>query len=100
MKLACNLTSSKQNRPKVVPTLTHQNQKTITMLQALAADIPRKEIDMADETHVVPNETKLSVEAFDNHPTVTAIAAWDQIGSQSVFGSGNFLARQASLDCL
>jgi hypothetical protein len=46
-------------------------------MQALAADIPKKEIDMAEQKlHVVPNESKSSVlEAFDNYPIVEANTA-------------------------
>jgi hypothetical protein len=67
------------------------------MMQALAAaDIPKKnEIDI----HVVPNETKSSVEAFDNYPIVAAITAWDQIGSLSSEVSTSLLAKQASIIC-
>jgi hypothetical protein len=66
-------------------------------MQALAADIPKKEIDMAEKIHVVPNETKSSVEAFDNYPIVAAITAWDQIGSLSSEVSTSLLAKQASI---
>jgi hypothetical protein len=66
-------------------------------MQALAADIPRKEIDMAEKIHVVPSETKSSVEAFDNYPILAAITAWDQIGSLSSEVSTSLLAKQASI---
>jgi hypothetical protein len=66
-------------------------------MQALAAYIPRKEIDRAEKIHVVPNETKSSVEAFDHYPILAAITAWDQIGSLSSEVSTSLLAKQASI---
>jgi hypothetical protein len=69
---------------------------------AAAADTPKKEIDVAEKLHVVPNNGSKSSavddeEAFDNYPIVAAIAGWDQIGSLSSEVSTSVLAKQASI---
>jgi hypothetical protein len=69
-------------------------------MQALApaADIPKKEIDMAQKLHIIPSENKSSVvEVFDKYPIVAAITGWDQIGSLSSAVSTSLLAKQASI---
>jgi hypothetical protein len=67
---------------------------------ASALNTPKKEINMTEKLHVVPDETKSSVvEAFDNYPIVAAITGWDQIGSLSSEVSTSLLAKQASIIC-
>jgi hypothetical protein len=87
-----------RNKTKVIHFSPKTTRKTITM-QAPAADTRSEKILMAEKLHVVPNETKSSVEAFDNYPIVAAITAWDQIGSLSSEVSTSLLAKQASIIC-